>query len=366
MEQFEVDAVVIGAGVVGLAAGRALARRGQQVVVIEREPAIGTQVSSRNSEVIHAGIYYEPGSLKARLCVQGRRQLYAYCDSHGVPYRACGKWIVATEQTQLGRLGHLRERAQRNGVLLEPLGRRDLAAQPGLRAVAALASPTTGILDSHQFMLALQGDLEAAGGQLVLDTPLERASTEGLRHRLVVGGVMPCTLLSRRVVNAAGLDAPGLAHQWEGMPGDALPRQHLARGHYFAYSGPHPFQRLIYPLPEPGGLGVHLSLDMTGQARFGPDVEWVAGRDYAVPLERKVAFVESVRRWWPGLEPDRLQPAYAGIRPKISGPGEPPADFLIHDERHHGLAGLVHLLGIESPGLTASLALADEVADRLD
>ncbi|MFE8072155.1 NAD(P)/FAD-dependent oxidoreductase [Marinobacteraceae bacterium S3BR75-40.1] len=365
-ERFEVETVVIGAGVVGLATARALALRGQSVVVLEGADQIGSGISSRNSEVIHAGIYYTPGSLKARLCVEGRERLYAYCAEKGVAHQRCGKWIIATHDAQLQDLESLKSRAARSGVALSSLSRAVLQRQPELRAVGGLQSPSTGIVDSHQLMLALQGDLEVAGGQLALNAPVISVASESGRHRLAVGGAMPCELVAQQVVNAAGLRAIPLAREWQGMPPNAIPRQFYARGHYFTYSGKHPFRHLIYPVPEPGGLGIHLTLDLAGQARFGPDVEWIDREDYSIPAERKRAFAEAVQNWWPGLDPRRLQPAYAGIRPKIAGPGEPAADFCIQGREGHGLTGVVQLFGIESPGLTASLAIAEHVANLLE
>lgn len=366
MERLETDTVVIGAGVVGLAVARALAQSGRDVLVLERHGAFGTETSSRNSEVIHAGIYYPPGSLKASLCLSGRRALYGYCESHGVPHQRCGKWILAVDAEQQQALAAIAAQAAANGVELMPLTGAALAAQPEIAAVAGLASPETGIVDSHQLMLALLGDLEDAGGRVVYRTEVESAESSGAGHCLRLGGDLSCLLECRQLVNAAGLDAHRLARNWGGLPQARLPSLYLARGHYFTYQGSHPFRRLIYPVPEPGGLGVHLTLDLAGQARFGPDVQWVDSLDYRIPPERQAQFAQAVQRWWPALEPDRLQPAYAGIRPKLSGPGQPAADFHIEGPEEHGLAGLVQLLGIESPGLTASLAIADLVLSKLE
>jgi L-2-hydroxyglutarate oxidase LhgO len=363
--RMETDTVVIGAGAVGLATARALAQSGRDVLVLEQHDAFGMETSSRNSEVIHAGLYYPTGSLKARLCVAGRRALYDYCLSHGVPHHRCGKWLVATDEAQVDSLADLERQAAANGVELTPLSTSDLAAMPALKASGGLASPETGIVDSHQLMLALLGDLEDAGGRVVYRTPVETAEVRGQGHRLRVGGELACELDCDQVVNAAGLHGIGLARQWGGFPQSRLPPFHLARGHYFSYRGRHPFDRLIYPVPEPGGLGVHLTLDMAGQARFGPDVQWVDELDYRIPPDRQARFIEAIQRWWPALEPERLQPAYAGIRPKLSGPGEPAADFHVEGPEDHGIPGLVQLLGIESPGLTACLAIADLVREKL-
>lgn len=363
-----VDAVVIGAGVVGLAAARALAEAGREVLILEAAEAIGTGTSARNSEVIHAGLYYPPGSLKGRLCVAGRDALYAYCAGRGVAHRRCGKLIVATDEAQVGALHDIERAARGNGV-------RDLrwleadaigAMEPALRAVKALHSPSTGIVDSHGLMLALLADAEARGAVLALRSPVRagRCREDGIE--LEVGGDEPMQLRARAVVNSAGLDAQAVAASLEGMPPSAIPRRHLARGHYFTLSGRSPFAHLIYPVPEPGGLGVHATLDLGGQVKFGPDVEWIDAIDYHVDPARAARFVAAVRRYWPGLPDDALQPGYAGIRPKLSGPGAPAADFRVDGPAVHGVPGLVHLYGIESPGLTACLALARLVLERLE
>lgn len=363
LERLSVDTVVIGAGVVGLAVARALALLGHEVFVLEAGDRFGEGLSSRNSEVIHAGIYYPKDSLKAHLCVQGRQRLYEYCDQRKVPYRKCGKWIVGVGSDQSGELEAIRKRAEANGVELgfveaEALHRR----LPGLRVSAALYSAETGIIDSHQLMLCLLADLEAMGGQLICQAPVVAAQSDNGTHLLTVGGAAPCQVEARHVVNAAGLGAVPLAGRWEGYPQILCPTQYFARGVYFSYNGAHPFNELIYPLPEPGGLGIHLTLDLAGQARFGPDVEWIERPDFTVDPRRAAMFAQSVQAWWPGLRPDRLQPAYAGVRPKLSGPGEAAADFDIQSPFHHGVPGLVHLFGIESPGLTSCLSLADYVA----
>lgn len=365
-----VDAVVIGAGVVGLAAARALALaprfQGAQVLVLEAASAIGTGTSSRNSEVIHAGIYYPQGSLKARLCVQGRQQLYAYCAERGVAHRRCGKLIVATDEAQIAQLEFIAAKARANGVddMQVLSAAQAQALEPALQCTAALLSPQTGIVDSHAYMLALQGDFENAGGIVALHSTLERAhcGPQGITLYMADG----TALLSPVVVNAAGLTAPLLARRFEGMPLERLPSAYFAKGNYFILAGRAPFSRLIYPVPQAAGLGVHLTLDLGGQAKFGPDVQWVDHPgDLQVDPRRGDAFYAEVRRYWPGLPDGALQAGYAGIRPKISGPNELAADFMILGPAEHGIPGLVHLLGIESPGLTSSLALADEVLARL-
>ena len=357
-----VDCVVIGAGVVGLALARHLALQGREVVVLEAEDRIGTGISSRNSEVIHSGIYYPTGSLKARLCVAGQRALYAYCEAHGVAYRRCGKLIVATDESQIEALGRFWARAEANGV--DDLDWLDAAEvrrlEPQLRSVAALHSPSTGIVDSHGLMRALRLEAEAAGVTVVLKSPVlgGHRRPEGLEVQ--VGGAEPMALLSGRVFNCAGLGAQAVARSFEEIRLAAIPALHLAKGNYYGLAGAAPFSRLVYPVPSEGGLGVHLTLDLGGQARFGPDVEWVDHEDYDVDPRRADGFYAEVRKYWPGLPDGALQPAYAGIRPKLHGPGETVPDFLIQREDAHGVPGLVNLFGIESPGLTACLALAAE------
>ena len=370
----KVDAVVAGAGVVGLAIGRALARSGRETLVLEAEAGIGSGISSRNSEVIHAGLYDNPQALKARLCVAGREALYAFCEDHGVPHRRCGKLVVATSAAQIDALRAIERRALANGVtgLRWLSGDEAQALEPALRCETALLSTVTGIVDSHALMLALQGGLERAGGMLALRSPLlgatARAGSRGLL--LQVGGAAPLELETGVLVNAAGLHAPALARRIAGLAPAQVPLQHMAKGNYFALSGRAPFTRLIYPVPEPGGLGVHLTLDLAGQARFGPDVEWLDAQspeaiDYAVDERRGAGFYAAIRRYWPALADGALQPAYSGVRPKLSGPGEAAADFVLQGPAAHGIAGLVNLYGIESPGLTASLAIAEEVLRRL-
>ena len=366
----EVDCVVVGAGVVGLAVARALALAGHEVLLLEAAEAIGTGTSSRNSEVIHAGLYYAPGSWKARLCVRGRELLYDYCATHGVAHRRCGKLIVATDASQEPGLRALHERAAACGVHdLQWLdGMQARALEPALRCSAALLSPSTGIVDSHGLMLALQGDAEAQGAMLALKSPLQRLRRVDGGFELQVGGDEPMALHARRVVNSAGLHAVALASRFDvALP---LPRAYWARGHYFACPGKPAFTRLIYPMPDEAGLGVHVTLDLGGQMRFGPDVQWIplaglGAEDYRVDPSRATPFAEAIRRYWPELPDGALQPAYAGIRPKISGPGQAAADFMIQGPVEHGVPGLVNLLGIESPGLTAALALAERVAELL-
>ncbi len=359
----KVDCVVVGAGVVGLAAARRLARSGREVVVLEAAGNIGTATSSRNSEVIHAGIYYPAGSLMARLCVAGRQMLYGYCEERGIPYRRCGKLIVATAEQESAKLAAIRAHAETNGVddLQTLSGEAARALEPALACVGALLSPSTGIVDSHALMLALRGDIEAAGGALAFHAPLLRAEKAADGFVLEVGGDAPMTLQCRLLVNAAGLEAPAVARAIAGLPAEQVPTAYYAKGNYFSCSVRAPFSRLIYPVPEPGGLGVHLTIDLGGQAKFGPDVEWVDRIDYAVDPARAERFYPAIRRYWPALPDGALAPSYAGIRPKIVPPAVARQDFVIQGPRDHGVAGLVNLFGIESPGLTSSLAIADEV-----
>ena len=358
-----VDCVVIGAGVVGIAVARALAQVGREVLVLEAADAIGTETSSRNSEVIHAGIYYPQGSLMARLCVQGRHMLYAFCAEHGVEARRCGKLIVATSAAEAERLGAIRLRAEANGVDdMRLLGAAEAQAlEPALHCTAALLSPSTGVVDSHAYMLALQGEAEAAGALFAFLSPVAGGAVTEAGVTLEVGGAEPMALSCRLVVNAAGLHAPGLARRIQGMPSQLVPQTYYAKGNYFTLAGRSPFSRLIYPVPVPGGLGVHLTIDLGGQARFGPDVEWVDRLDYTVDPRRADGFYEAVRRYWPALPDGALQPGYAGIRPKIVPPGAPAQDFVLQGPATHGVAGLVNLFGIESPGLTAAIAVGEMV-----
>jgi D-amino-acid oxidase len=363
----QVDCIVVGAGVVGLACARAIAQSGREVLVLEAESRIGEHSSGRNSEVIHAGIYYPAGSLKAKLCVVGREMLYAYLQSRGVGHRRLGKLIVATSEAEVGALEKIRRQAHANGVSdLESLDRQRLRKlEPQLRAAAGLYSPSTGIIDSHAYMLSLQGDLEAAGGTVVFRTNVTKvwSDTDGFRVQIDSGDD---TIGCRWLVNAAGLGAWGVAAATEAYPGDKLPGRYYARGHYMTYSGPVPFSKLVYPLPEAGGLGIHLTLDMAGGARFGPDVQWVDKPDYGFDQDLTEKFATAIRAYWPDLEAGRLQPGYAGVRPKVVGPNAAPADFIIQHQADHGQAGAIHLFGIESPGLTASLAIGDHVLTLLE
>jgi len=359
-----VECIVIGAGVVGLATARSLARAGREVVILEAETHIGSGVSSRNSEVIHAGIYYPAASLKARLCFEGRNRLYDYCATRHVPHRRCGKLIVATEDGGRSELSRIQAAAMANGVddVVWLDGNEARKLEPALACVAALHSPSTGIIDSHALMLSLLGEAEAAGAMIAYGTTVTalQVTHDGVMITTEAGA--PPSLKGRIVVNATGLEAPRLAAATGGGP--AAPQAYYAKGSYFTLPGRSPFQRLIYPTPEPGGLGIHLTIDMGNQARFGPDVEWIDQPDYAVDPRRAERFYSAVRRYWPDLKDGALMPGYAGVRPKISGPGEPPADFRI-EAVAAGTGALVHLLGIESPGLTACLAIAGEVAHRV-
>ena len=361
-----VDCVVIGAGVVGLAVARALALAGREVIILEAAEGIGTETSSRNSEVIHAGIYYPKGSLMARTCVEGRRLLYAYCAEHGVPHRNCGKLIVATNAQESELLQSIKGRAEANGVEGMQLMSGNAATQlePNLHCTAALLSPATGIVDSHSYMLALLGDAEAHGAMLAIHSPVTAGRVVDGGIELEVGGTEPMQLRCRLVINAAGLHAPDLARKISGVPSDKIPTAYYAKGNYFTLSGRSPFSRLIYPVPVPGGLGVHITVDLGGQAKFGPDVEWIPGIDYSVDPHRADKFYAAVRKYWPALKDGALQPGYAGIRPKIVPPGAPAQDFTLQGPADHGVPGLVNMFGIESPGLTASLALAEQVRAR--
>jgi L-2-hydroxyglutarate oxidase LhgO len=359
-----VDCVVIGAGVIGLAVARALALRGREVLILEAADRFGTGISSRSSEVIHAGIYYSPGSLKARWCTTGRDLLYQYCSQVGVEHRRCGKLIVATDAEQIAELRVIQQTALSNGVELQGLtaaGAREL--EPQLECQAALFSPHTGIVDSHGYMLALLGEAEQHGATVAYGSRVTRLWPESPALLLAVNQQTQPSLRARSVVNCAGLHAVEIARHSAKLDPRHIPRMYLARSNYFGLAGRSPFRHLVYPIPVPGGLGVHLTLDIAGRARFGPDVEWVDQIDYAVSLTRAASFYESVRRFWPALGDDQLVPAYAGIRPNLSGPGAKAADFVVQGASVHGIAGLVNLFGIDSPGLTASLPLADHVAE---
>jgi L-2-hydroxyglutarate oxidase LhgO len=368
MSEFDFDACVVGAGAVGLACGYALARRGQSVVVLEKERAIGQGVSSRNSEVVHAGLYYPTGSLKARLCVEGRRRLYRFLDAHKVAYRKCGKLVVATGEAEIPRLEGIAAQARANDVegIAELTGAEAMALEPGLNAAAAIVSPESGVFDSHGYMLALQGEIEDAGGAMALATPFEGASPlAGGGFEVRAGGEAPTTLRARWLVAAPGLSGQAVAATIEGYAAADIPVRHLGKGVYFRLAGKAPFERLIYPPPIPGALGTHYRKDLGGQAVFGPDLAYVETEDYSVDPARAASFYAYVRKFWPALPDGALTPDYAGVRPKLHGPGEPQPDFRIDGPEAHGLPGLVALFGIESPGLTSSLAIGEEVASRL-
>jgi L-2-hydroxyglutarate oxidase LhgO len=359
--------LVIGAGVVGLAIAREAALRGHEVIVAEAAGAIGTGTSSRNSEVIHAGIYYPTNSYRARHCTQGRRLLYAFCASHGVPHKKLGKLLIVTKQADIPLLEALHAQATTNSVenlaMLEASEAQRL--EPELRCVAAFHSPETGIIDSHRYMLALRGDLEDRGGVIAFHTPVEKVTRAGGAFDAHFGGSQPGTIRVDAVINAAGHGAQRLAAATEGYPQQRVPRLVLAKGNYFSYTGRPAFSRLIYPAPVPGGLGIHVTLDLAGRMRFGPDVEWIDTPNYEVDARRSPAFYSYVRQYWPKLPDNSLVPDYAGIRPKLTGPGEPAADFMIETPHEHGVPGLVHLFGIESPGLTSALSLAQAVIAAL-
>ena len=365
---FDFDAVVVGAGAVGLACGRALSRRGLSVLVLEKEPAIGQGVSSRNSEVIHGGLYYPTGSLKARFCVEGRRALYAFLDSRKIDYRRCGKLVVATDEAEVPRLDAIFEQATTNEVEgLERLtGAQARALEPALAVHAAILSSESGVFDSHGYMLALQGEIEDAGGSVVVGTPFERAETlPGGGFRITAGGEGGATLTTGLLITAPGLGAQDSAGRIEGFPRDRIPAGHFGKGVYFRLAGKAPFERLVYPPPIPGALGTHYRKDLGGQAVFGPDLQYVDGEDYSVDPARAAVFERTIRSFWPGLPDGALTPDYAGIRPKLHGPGEPQPDFQLRGREDHGIDGLVALFGIESPGLTSSLAIGDLVVGML-
>lgn len=365
-----VETVVVGAGVVGLAIARRLAMAGQDVVVLEAADCIGSETSSRNSEVIHAGIYYAKNSLKARLCVSGKHALYAYCESHKVGHKRCGKLIVASDTDELDILSSILPRAHANGV--EDVYFIDaadaVAMEPELFATGALVSPSTGIIDSHGLMLAYQGDAEDHGAMIAFSTVMQRAARHPDGFIVTAAGAgesEPFEIGARHLINATGLYAPDVAHKIEGLDPDTLPKAYYCKGSYFSLMGGQPFQRLIYPVPNTASLGVHVTVDLAGQMRFGPDQEWVDSIDYEVDPARAEAFYASVRRFWPALADGALVPGYAGIRPKIQAPHEPVTDFRIDGPAEHGIDGLVNMFGMESPGLTASLAIADHVASKL-
>ncbi|MDV7338553.1 NAD(P)/FAD-dependent oxidoreductase [Terasakiella sp. A23] len=365
-----VDAIVIGAGVVGLAVARSLSMSGKEVIIVEADKAIGMGTSSRNSEVIHAGIYYPKDSLKAKLCVSGKEMLYDFCDSHGVPYNKMGKLIVATSTDQLDALKALKQKAADNGVndLVWLSKEEALQREPNLNCEAALLSPSTGIIDTHAFMLALQGDAEEHGAMLALNSPALSGSVTDDGIALEIGGEMPMSITADIVINAAGLSAIKLARLIDGLDAKHIPDDYFCKGNYFSLGCKAPFSHLIYPVPEKAGLGVHLTLDMGGQARFGPDVEWLDDGndiDYEVDPKRGDIFYDAIRTYWPDLKDGDLHADYSGVRPKIQAPGEEARDFLIQGPSVHGILGFINLFGIESPGLTSSLAIAQEVMDEL-
>ena len=361
----QVNSVVIGAGVVGLAIARALALAGREVWVLEAGPRAGEGVSSRNSGVIHAGMYYPKGSLKARCCVRGNRQLYAYCAERGVSHRRTEKLIVASTQEELPALRDIALRAEQNGVEVAWLeSAQALAMAPGLRCVGALHSPTTGIVDVPELILALQGEIESLGGRVLTRTAVSGATPVkgGWRVHTADQGDLECRVL----INAAGMGALKVASGIAGLPPSLVPTLYYAQGHYYSLRGRSPFQQLIYPVPPAASLGVHLVLDTAGRCRLGPDLRWIDAPDYRFDDSQREQFVAAIRHWWPAVPVDDLQPDFVGVRPKISGPGEPTADFSLMGPGQHGMDGLVQLFGIESPGLTSSLALADEVLRLLD
>lgn len=364
----DIDCLVIGAGVVGLATARALALAGREVVIAEAAEGIGTQTSARNSEVIHAGIYYPPGSLKARVCVEGRKRLYRYLGERGLPHKACGKLIVATSEAQKPALETIMARAQASGVgsLRWLSGAEAKAMEPEVRCEIALLSPETGVVDSHALMLSLLGECEAAGGSLALNTPIAGWRREAGGFSVDFGGAEPATYTVTTIVNSAGHGAPKLLSRLAGFPAGHIPVQHYAKGNYFALTGRQPFTHLVYPVPEAAGLGIHATIDMGGRVKFGPDVEWVShDQDLVVDPTRAEKFYAAIRTYWPALQDGALVADYAGIRPKLHGPTEPMPDFRIDGPEVHGVANLVNLLGIESPGLTSSLAIAEMVMEKL-
>lgn len=362
-----VDTVVVGAGVVGLAVARELALGGREVLIVEAEAAFGTQTSARNSEVIHAGIYYPTGSLKGALCVRGKELLYRYCAERGIGHRRIGKILIASEESELPALAGYAKKAAANGVPLAPLTAAEVARrEPAVKAVAGLFSESTGIIDSHGLMLALLGDATQAGATLVTHTPVVGGSVSDDGIVVRTGGDEPFTLRCRTLVNAAGLHAQRLARSLEGFPAACVPPTAYAKGHYFTLGGRSPFRHLVYPMPDHAGLGIHVTLDLGGQCKFGPDVSgWPAAPDYTFEQGLEAKFYGAIRRYYPDLADGALQPGYTGVRPKVTGPDEPAGDFIIQGPRDHGIRGLVNLFGIESPGLTSSLAIAERVVAQL-
>ncbi|MBV7266301.1 NAD(P)/FAD-dependent oxidoreductase [Erythrobacter ani] len=361
----EVECIVVGGGVIGLACGAALARGGREVMVLEAENAIGTQTSSRNSEVIHAGIYYPQNSMKALFCRRGRDLLYRYAEERGIPHRRTGKIIVATSSEQLSRLGQISQRASANGVNdLRMMSQSEVQTlEPRIHCDGALLSPSTGIIDSHALMLALEGELQNHGGMVVLQTEVSAMTPRPSGLIVETKGAQAGRLKARHVINAAGLRAVDVASRVPGIVRDAIPKAHFSVGHYYRLSGPAPCNRLVYPVPEPGGLGIHLTLDLANQAKFGPDVRWIARPDYSFDDSAKERFAAAIQTYLPDVTADQLVPDYTGVRPKIAGPDDPDADFRIDGPRQHGIDGLINLFGIESPGLTSCLAIAEYVAD---
>lgn len=369
VDQFEVECLVVGAGVVGLAVARVLAKQGKDVILVEQTDGIGNGISSRNSEVIHAGIYYPKGSLKARLCVEGKERLYQFCSENHIPHQKLGKLIVAQNEAEVLKLQAIQKHAQDNGVLdLVYLSKQKLSEiEPELSSVAALYSPSTGIIDSHAYMLQLQADFENAGGQCIFNTKLKaiKSDARGIHLESEQDSTI---ILAKQCINATGLNAVSFCQDLQGFPAAVLPKAYFAKGSYFSYQGKVPFQHLIYPVPVNGGLGIHLTLDMNNSAKFGPDVDWLLQGEtfnYQVDPAKKEAFLSAVKCYWPEINEAKLCADYAGIRPKISGPSEVAADFCIQNEDVHGVPGYINLLGIESPGLTASLAIADMVSEYL-
>lgn len=363
----KLDCVVIGAGIIGLAVARALSLRDREVFILEKSEGIGNEASSRNSEVIHAGLYYPTGSLKARLSVEGKDQLYRYCVEKGIEHNRIGKLVVATEESEMPRLEQIEKQGRINGVRdLRMLDRSGVQAmEPGLHCNAALLSPSTGIIDSHGLMESFLADAEDLGAIMALGSPVGRGEIRSEGIVLEVGGHEPMNVVCRTVVNCAGTSTADLARSIEGFPGYTLPRTYMCKGNYFTLTGSTPFSRLIYPVPNQAGLGIHLTFDLAGQVRFGPDTEWVERIDYTIDVSRTEMFYEAVRKYWPDLPDGSLNPGYAGIRSKLSGPGEDARDFLIQGPVDHGVPGLINLLGIDSPGLTSCMAIADEVVKLL-
>jgi L-2-hydroxyglutarate oxidase LhgO len=364
----DVETIVIGAGVVGLAIARELALRGQDVMVLEQHDIIGSETSSRNSEVIHAGIYYPPGSLRARLCVEGKSMLYRFCEENGVAHRRISKLLVATSDSQIPKLKAIQETALKNGVGdLQPLtGEEARRIEPEVFCVAALLSPSTGIIDSHAFMLALEGHAEAAGAQVILNTPVVRIGrTTGGALEVATGGAAPACITTRRLIVSAGLHASKLARTFPWTGNYRPPETYYAVGQYYAYSGKSPFARHIYPMPDGAWLGLHATVDIGGRCKFGPDIEWIPEIDYRFDERKLDKFLGFIRSYFPALDASRLHADYTGIRPKLYREGEPVPDFMLHGAETHGVDGLMLLFGIESPGLTAAMAIAGVVADRL-